>query len=172
MAETKKTESTEMTVSRGYSELTNMSFLSEAMNDECAGLEFSFDRVKIPSGGMTAFEMAERFPSRIAALLALCPALNYSPEAQARLTELKDIPVTIAQAERDETVPVQVARDAAAALREAGNTGVSLRIYTDAEMEAAGARHGFSETYSFHHVELAVMGDESYFEWLFAQRLP
>lgn len=123
-------------------------------------------------GGMTAFEMAERFPGRIAALLALCPALNYSPEAQARLTELKDIPVTIAQAERDETIPVQVARDAAAALREAGNTGVSLRIYTDAEMEAAGARHGFSETYSFHHVELAVMEDESYFEWLFAQRLP
>ena len=57
MAETKKTESTEMTVSRGYGELTNMSFLSEAMNDECAGLEFSFDRVKIPSGGMTAFEV-------------------------------------------------------------------------------------------------------------------
>ena len=57
MAENKTNESTEMTVNGGFSELSNMNFLVEAMNDECAGLEFSLDRVKIPSGGMTAFEV-------------------------------------------------------------------------------------------------------------------
>ena len=57
MATTNKNDSTEMTVSHGFSEIANLSFLSEAMNDECAGLEFSLDRVKIPSGGMTAFEV-------------------------------------------------------------------------------------------------------------------
>lgn len=50
-------KSTEMTVNNGFSEMANLSFLSEAMNEECAGLEFSLDRVKIPSGGMTAFEV-------------------------------------------------------------------------------------------------------------------
>lgn len=57
MAENKTNESTEMTVNGGFSELSNMNFLTEAMNDECAGLEFSLDRVKIPAGGMTAFEV-------------------------------------------------------------------------------------------------------------------
>ena len=52
-----KDKTTEMTVSHGFSEMANLSFLSEAMNEECAGLEFSLDRVKIPSGGMTAFEV-------------------------------------------------------------------------------------------------------------------
>ena len=54
---TNTNETTAMTVSRGFSEIANINFLSEAMNDECAGLEFSLDRVKIPSGGMTAFEV-------------------------------------------------------------------------------------------------------------------
>ena len=54
---TNTNETTAMTASRGFSEIANINFLSEAMNDECAGLEFSLDRVKIPSGGMTAFEV-------------------------------------------------------------------------------------------------------------------
>ena len=49
--------STEMTVPTGFNSLTGMNFLSEALNDECAGLEFSLDRIKIPAGGMTAFEV-------------------------------------------------------------------------------------------------------------------
>ena len=57
MAANNKNESTEMALSHGFNEIANFSFLSEAMNDECAGLEFSLDRVKIPSGGMTAFEV-------------------------------------------------------------------------------------------------------------------
>ena len=50
-------ESRELSVSGGFSNMTNLDFLSEAMHNECAGLEFSLDRVKIPSGGMTAFEV-------------------------------------------------------------------------------------------------------------------
>ena len=56
-AEAIKNETTEMAVASGYSAIANMDFLAEAMNDDCAGLDFKFDRIKIPSGGMTAFEV-------------------------------------------------------------------------------------------------------------------
>ena len=36
-------------------------------------------------------------------------------------------------------------------------------------MEAAGAVKGYEQVYSFHHVELAVMEDEAYMEWMFSQ---
>ena len=57
MTNTQQNENNEMTAANGFSELSGMNFLAEAMNDECAGLEFSLDRVKIPAGGMTAFEV-------------------------------------------------------------------------------------------------------------------
>lgn len=57
MSNTQKNETNEVTVASGFSELSGMNFLAEAMSDECAGLEFSLDRVKIPAGGMTAFEV-------------------------------------------------------------------------------------------------------------------
>ena len=57
MSEATKKETTEVAATSGYSALANMDFLSEAMNDDCAGLDFKFDRIKIPSGGMTAFEV-------------------------------------------------------------------------------------------------------------------
>ena len=122
-------------------------------------------------GGMASFEIAEQHPGRFAAILALCPALNYSANGTAQLSTLTDIPVTIAQAEGDETIPSEVGARAAEALIAAGNENVTLRLYTDAEMNAAGAVKGFEQTYSFHHVELAVMEDEAYAEWLFSQHL-
>ena len=123
-------------------------------------------------GGMSSLEMAEQYPDRIAAVLALCPALNYSPQGMKGLSEVTGIPVTIAQADRDETIPSDVGRTAAKMMTDAGNGQVRLVIYSDEEMEAAGAKHGSEQTYSFHHVELAVMEDESYAEWLFSQRRP
>lgn len=57
MSEAIKNETTEMAVASEYSAIANMDFLAEAMNDDCAGLDFKFDRIKIPSGGMTAFEV-------------------------------------------------------------------------------------------------------------------
>lgn len=46
-----------MMAKSGYGSMIEGSFLTDAMNEECAGLEFSLDRIKIPSGGMTAFEV-------------------------------------------------------------------------------------------------------------------
>ena len=51
----KTTEVAEVT--SGYGEVANMSFLSDAMDDDCAGLDFQLERIKLPSGGMTAFEV-------------------------------------------------------------------------------------------------------------------
>ena len=55
MSEGKNTEIA--TVKSGYMALANNSFLEEAMAGECAGLEFTIDRVKLPAGGGTAFEI-------------------------------------------------------------------------------------------------------------------
>lgn len=47
----------ELTVNEGFAALTNRDVLNEAMMEDCQGLEFSFDRVKLPAGGGTAFEI-------------------------------------------------------------------------------------------------------------------
>ncbi len=119
-------------------------------------------------GGMSSIEIAEQFPDRIRAVMALCPALNYSRTALASLAKMKDVPLYIAHAEQDETIPVSVSRQAAEALTAAGGN-VTLRIFTDEEMNAAGAAHGSENTYSFHHVELALLQTADYAEWLLAQ---
>ena len=49
------TENTEVAVG-GLAGITSLGFLGEEM-DDIAGLEFTFDRIKIPSGGTTAFEV-------------------------------------------------------------------------------------------------------------------
>lgn len=54
MSEKKNTEITE---TGSFAALANMDMLNEAMADDCQGLEFSFDRVKLPAGGGTAFEI-------------------------------------------------------------------------------------------------------------------
>ena len=118
-------------------------------------------------GGMSAIEMAQQHPNRIAAVLALCPALNYSPTARRFFDRMVGIPLYIAQAERDETIPVSVSREAAKAFMEAGGD-MTLKIYSDKEMEAAGAVHGSEQTYSFHHVELALLENDEYAQWLFS----
>lgn len=49
-------KTTEVVTTGGYGEIANMNFLSDAMDDDCAGLDFQLERIKLPSGGMTAFE--------------------------------------------------------------------------------------------------------------------
>ena len=121
-------------------------------------------------GGMSAIEMAEQHPDRIAAVMALCPALNYSRTGLAALPKMVSVPLYIAQAEKDETIPSSVGIQAAEQLQAAGGD-VTLKIYSDAEMEAAGAKLGSENTYSFHHVELALLESQDYAEWLFSHRL-
>ncbi len=118
-------------------------------------------------GGMAAIEMAQQHPDRIAAVLALCPALNYSPTARRAWDQMVGIPLYLVQAEKDETIPSSVSREAAEAFTEAGGE-VILKIYSDKEMEAAGAVHGSEQTYSFHHAELALLENDEYAQWLFS----
>ena len=41
----------------GFATQADMQWLSEAMNEDCAGIELQLDRIKIPAGGSTAFEI-------------------------------------------------------------------------------------------------------------------
>ena len=50
-------KNTELTANTGFAALANRDLLNEAMADDCQGLEFTFDRVKLPTGGGTAFEI-------------------------------------------------------------------------------------------------------------------
>lgn len=47
----------ELSVNEGFAVLANQNVLNEALAEDCQGLEFSFDRVKLPAGGGTAFEL-------------------------------------------------------------------------------------------------------------------
>lgn len=47
----------ELAVTNGFAALANRDALNEAMMEDCQGLEFSFDRVKLPAGGGTAFDI-------------------------------------------------------------------------------------------------------------------
>ena len=41
----------------GFATQADMQWLSDAMNEDCAGIELQLDRIKIPAGGSTAFEI-------------------------------------------------------------------------------------------------------------------
>lgn len=56
MSDKKTTETTELIVNSGYTALAETD-MNDVMADDCQGLEFSFDRVKLPAGGGTAFEI-------------------------------------------------------------------------------------------------------------------
>lgn len=118
-------------------------------------------------GGVTSIETAERYPEDIAGVLALCPALNYADEAKRDLAKIKDIPVWFLHAKNDGTIPSKESEDAAKVLQDLGAKDVRLKLFSDDEMNAAGAFPDNDSTYSYHHVELAVMVDDTYMEWLY-----
>ena len=119
-------------------------------------------------GGAAALEFAERFPHFAAGVIAMCPALNYTGRAVDSLETLADTPVWFAHAEHDAAVPVWASQEAYDTLKKAGNADVHLTVYTDEEMNAAGADPSPEATVSYHHVEAAVMPDDAYKEWLFS----
>lgn len=51
------TETTEIVTAGGFADIEGLDALHEAMAEECAGMDFQFDRIKIPAGGSTAFEI-------------------------------------------------------------------------------------------------------------------
>ena len=119
-------------------------------------------------GGMSTIEFSEKYPDTVAAALALCPAVNYSDTAVKNLEKMKDVPIRLAHAEHDNTIPAGESLKIRDALEAAGAKEVKLKIYSDEEMNAAGADSAPDSTYSYHHVELAVMEDEEYKDWLFS----
>ena len=50
-------ETESVAVTKGFAAMAGSNILEEAMAEDCQGLEFRFDRVKIPAGGGTAFEV-------------------------------------------------------------------------------------------------------------------
>ncbi len=121
-------------------------------------------------GGMSSIEFAELYPDAVAGILALCPALNYSTTAMAQLEKIKEIPIWFAQAEHDNTISIENSRKAVDQLEKLGAKEVKFTEYTDDEMNAAGADASPDSTYSYHHVELAVMEDDAFMDWLYAQK--
>ena len=120
-------------------------------------------------GGMSSIEFAELYPDTAAGVLALCPALNYSPEAVENLDKMKDVPIWFAHAANDNTIPAEESRKAVEKLKQLGAKDVHFTEYSDEEMNAAGADGNPDSTYSYHHVELAVMEDDAYMEWLYSR---
>lgn len=53
----KKQSKNEIAETGGFANPNALSILQEALNGECAGLNFRLDRVKVPAGGATAFEL-------------------------------------------------------------------------------------------------------------------
>jgi len=51
-----KNDNNEIT-NTGFATPADMQWLSDAMNEDCAGIELQLDRIKIPAGGSTAFEI-------------------------------------------------------------------------------------------------------------------
>lgn len=119
-------------------------------------------------GGMSSIEFAEKYPEETAAVLALCPAVGYSAGAIRNLEKITDVPIWFAHAVHDQTIPEADSEKCLKLLTDAGSTVAQLRAYTDEEMNAAGADPSPDSTYSYHHVELAVMEDDTYMEWLFS----
>ena len=122
-------------------------------------------------GGLSTIEFCEKYPDFVAGAIALCPALNYAPAASMNLEKMKDVPIWFAQAEHDGTIPITESRNAYKKLTDLGAANVHFTEYTDDEMNAAGADASNDSTYSYHHVELAVMEDDAYMDWLYSKKL-
>ncbi len=118
-------------------------------------------------GGLSTIEYAEKYSESVAAAMALCPALNYSVNSMMNLKQITDIPIWFAHAEHDNTIPVSTSENAVKSLEKLGAKEVHFTMYSDEEMNAAGADPSPDATYSYHHVELKVMEDDNYMEWMF-----
>ena len=82
---TSSTENTEVAVG-GYSGVTSLGFLEEGM-DDCQGLEFSFDRIKIPAGGSTAFEVPGESEDDVEMVKEITGVILYNHPAFSYYTE-------------------------------------------------------------------------------------
>ena len=52
-------EETQKTIAGGFAALANINGVNDSLSEDLAGLELTFDRIKIPAGGSTAFEIPD-----------------------------------------------------------------------------------------------------------------
>lgn len=52
-----KKETMEIAEIKGFEALAHLNSFNEALVEECQGMDFTFDRIKLPTGGGTAFEV-------------------------------------------------------------------------------------------------------------------
>jgi len=117
-------------------------------------------------GGAAVYEFLEKYPDDVAAAIAMCGAMQSFAGVEENLDKLVDIPLWIAHAENDDTVAFENSQIAYDTLVKAGSKVVKLTKYSDAEMNAVGVD---GVKVGYHTVEMAVLEDEAYMEWLFAQ---
>ncbi len=120
-------------------------------------------------GGLAVTEYLQDYPDDAAGAMALCSALNYSPGVTNDLSGIKRIPMRLFAAEHDGTIPSGETKKLCQKLTDLGALDVEMKIYSDEEMNAAGAENDNHSTFSYHHVEMAVMEDSANLEWMFAQ---
>lgn len=118
-------------------------------------------------GGAAVYEFLEKYPDDVAGAIAMCGGYSYFKMNEDDLAKMVDVPLWIAHATTDPTVPVTDSRTVYNALLEDGSTVVKYTEYSDEEMAAAGV----TEAMGNHSMEAVVLEDETYLEWLFAQTL-
>lgn len=121
-------------------------------------------------GGAATYEFLEKYPELAAGAIAMCGAANYYngflfPQGAEDVAKIVNVPLWIAHATTDPTVPVENGRNMYNMLVEAGSKVVHFTEYSDEEMAAAGV----TEAMGNHSMEAVVLEDESYLEWLFEQ---
>ena len=121
--------------------------------------------------GNTLTLVPKDFPESTTAVLALCPALGYSRNSFKNLEKMKDVPVYFCHAKNDGTIAASTSETAAKILESVGAADVNIKIFSDDEMNAVGASPDNNNTYSYHHVELAVMSVDTYMEWLYSNSM-
>ncbi|MCD7785716.1 MAG: hypothetical protein LUH18_09145 [Oscillospiraceae bacterium] len=52
-------ENTELTETSGYALAGSMDFMTGDLSGDFAGVDFKLDKIKLPAGGMTAFEVPD-----------------------------------------------------------------------------------------------------------------
>ena len=119
-------------------------------------------------GGAATYEFLEKYPEAIAGAIPMCGAMLSFKNIEENLEKMKDIPLWIAHAENDDTVAFENSQIVYDTLIEAGSKVVKLTKYTNEQMNAAGVD---GVKIGYHTVEMAVLEDEAYMEWLFAQTL-
>ena len=119
-------------------------------------------------GGLATYEFTEKYADDVAGAIALCGATTDAIIENA--AKMADVPLYIVQAENDDTVNVESSYNMYKALTEAGSTKVQMKIYSDAEMNAAGVD---GTVIGYHTVEMAALSSdydgEKFMSWLFEQ---